>query len=111
MARPQTLCWDCRNATEKDCEWARYFKPVPGWEAEKTKMKTGEASYIVYDCPRFVRDSWRAGEFRTKEEYDDAEIKREKNRINNEENKRKRLEQAKKVIHENGLKITGEDDD
>ena len=103
MARVQSICWDCRNSTEKECEWSRDFQPVEGWEAEEKKMKNGDTSYIVFRCPKFIRDSWRYGEFRTKKEFDEAERKREENRIKNEARKQRLLEQAKQTLRENGF--------
>lgn len=60
-----TLCWDCRNATDKDkCPWAGKSIPVPGWVATHNKLKVvgkgGDAvdSYHVTSCPLFDRDSF-----------------------------------------------------
>ena len=57
-----TLCWDCKNVYG-DCEWSKSFKPVPGWVVRKTRhdKKYGDLafdSFKVYDCPKFVRDSY-----------------------------------------------------
>ena len=61
----QTLCWDCANATG-GCSWSNHWehKPVDGWNAIKTKIKVHNptqnekisTSYIVIDCPEFLRD-------------------------------------------------------
>ena len=59
---PQSICWDCRNATEKGCVWAALFEPVEGWDAEKTKN-----GYLVKGCPEFDRDSYEGGAYRPKE--------------------------------------------
>lgn len=48
------LCWDCINAVpdgKHGCPWSNYFKPVEGWEAEKTDI-----SYHITSCPLFERD-------------------------------------------------------
>lgn len=52
-----TLCWACKLVGKSICEWDREFKPVPGWEAEETKIwisHIGEymASYRVISCPK-----------------------------------------------------------
>ena len=67
----QTLCWDCRNSTERECEWSLNFQPVPGWEAVESYKKEYGKTYIVRKCPKFVRDSWHYGNYRTKEDYKD----------------------------------------
>lgn len=55
-----TLCWTCKKATGGgDCPWANHFKPVDGWDATPTYIKTVgkvEPSYIVNECPLFERD-------------------------------------------------------
>ena len=59
--KERTLCWDCVNATGK-CSWSDYWEhsPVPGWEAEPTKLKINDGtycdSYIVKRCPLFEPD-------------------------------------------------------
>ncbi len=56
----ETLCWSCANACG-GCEWSqKKAKPVPGWTAEKTKIrldkgKTSE-SYLVIKCPKYKPD-------------------------------------------------------
>ena len=57
-----TLCWDCARATGK-CPWSDRLVPVKGWVAEKTKPSNSKpyVSYIVRECPGFVRDALRAG--------------------------------------------------
>ena len=57
---PQTLCWCCARATGF-CRWSAYLRPVPGWKAEPTKKNTAESSFMVYECPQFVRDAVRNG--------------------------------------------------
>lgn len=62
-----TLCWKCANAVPnregtRGCSWSKEFKPVEGWDAEKTVLFTGywnskrfgTDSYIVKSCPEFV---------------------------------------------------------
>ena len=59
-----TLCWHCKNAYCK-CDWSKNFKPIKNWVAEKTiiinsfseKEKHITNSYIVKECPYYVRDS------------------------------------------------------
>ena len=62
--KKNTLCWKCRNAVPDyksgvGCEWSRYFKPVPGWTAERGDISIGKnkrlISYCVIDCPKFER--------------------------------------------------------
>ena len=61
-----TLCWDCQNAL-LGCEWSREFKPVKGWNAIPTKIAMSYSadgtketrtidSYLVYECPKFIKD-------------------------------------------------------
>lgn len=64
----QTLCWKCENAYG-GCPWTEVdnitnrikFQPVPGWKAEKmhlklyTENKNGDYSYLVYECPLFIK--------------------------------------------------------
>lgn len=62
----QTLCWSCQRATnspELGCPWSRINgTPVDGWTATKTiirnpkKERRGTASYVVRECPLFLRD-------------------------------------------------------
>ena len=65
----QTLCWNCANATG-GCSWSEYgtFQPVEGWTAERRDIrnKFGEdiESYIVIDCPEFIRDAQAGGSVR-----------------------------------------------
>lgn len=51
-----TLCWDCGNACG-GCSWSKEFIPVEGWEARPVKQTCGNQSYIVFECPQFVRDA------------------------------------------------------
>ena len=65
----QTLCWDCANATGGS-NWSDHWKhsPVKGWNAIKTKLKwnyeANDCSYIVLECPEFIRDSENYGQRR-----------------------------------------------
>ena len=61
-----TLCWECKMATG-GCRWSNRLKPVVGWNAIRTKGKTG-VSYIVLDCPDFVRDAICYGTKRYRED-------------------------------------------
>ena len=64
--RMQTLCWDCANACV-GCSWSRQFLPVKGWKATRTYGKTFD-SYIVHECPEFVRDAYQGGVKRYKKQ-------------------------------------------
>ncbi len=105
MASPQTICWSCQNATRKGCEWASEFMPVDGWEAEESFKKGAGKTYIVHTCPKFIRDSWHYGQYRTKAEYMKYLATKEKNKRKKEEQKRRKLEEAKKLVKANGIKI------
>lgn len=61
-----TLCWDCARATG-GCSWSDSLQPVEGWNAVETKKNTLFQSYIVRDCPLFIRDAIRGGSARYKE--------------------------------------------
>lgn len=52
-----TLCWECDLVGKRLCEWDRELKPVPGWEAEETRLWVShqgkyEKSYRVINCPK-----------------------------------------------------------
>ena len=57
-----TLCWGCKNACG-GCAWSRDFKPVEGWEADKTTVKCDNGivyrSYHVKSCPEYNPDDKR----------------------------------------------------
>lgn len=59
-----TLCWDCANACF-GCSWSRYFEPVEGWVATPTQGKVSD-SFIVHQCPQFIRDAYEGGTKRMK---------------------------------------------
>ena len=67
--RKRTICWDCEKACG-DCSWTDYNeqKPVKGWTAIRNDLKhkdgTGVESYLVTDCPEFVRDAYNGGQQR-----------------------------------------------
>ena len=63
----ETLCWNCRNAGG-GCAWSRRFSPVPGWNAVQTWNDDIGLSYVVRECPLFVRDADLAGQKRLSEE-------------------------------------------
>ena len=79
----QTLCWDCANATG-GCSWADHgdHTPVNGWTAKETTLKCHSpssnnettSSFIVIDCPEFIRDAEGHGARRIgeKEKIDEA---------------------------------------
>jgi hypothetical protein len=53
-----SLCWECIKAYG-ECSWAKEFKPVKGWNAEPTKVKSKESnynSYHVISCPEYQPD-------------------------------------------------------
>ncbi len=65
-----TKCWDCALACGgtiggTSCPWARRLRPVPGWLAEAAKIKFGTRlmsdTFIVIDCPLFIRDGYNGG--------------------------------------------------
>ena len=73
----QTLCWDCANATG-GCSWADHHDhtPVDGWDAVETQIRSHSpssigqttTSYIVLDCPEFIRDAKGHGLVRINEQ-------------------------------------------
>ena len=69
METRYTICWDCKRAIG-ECRWSSSLKPVKGWTAEKTKSKCGGDSYVVIDCPEFIRDAYNMGLKRYKGEPD-----------------------------------------
>lgn len=106
-AAKQTLCWDCENSWTGDCEWSRHLKPVPGWEAEETKKQTIGKTYCVIECPKFKRDSWKYGEYRTIEEYAEylsAKEKRDKQAAEREERRREQAHYHRKPDERPGVK-------
>lgn len=55
------LCFHCDNACG-GCSWSREFKPVPGWTAEPTQLRTDGgtgtcSSYHITFCPEFCGDA------------------------------------------------------
>ena len=69
---PETLCWDCQRAV-KQCPWSARFQPVPGWDAEPTRIATAFGtipSFHVKSCPMHVPDPEGSNE----EEDDGEEI-------------------------------------
>lgn len=54
-----TLCWDCKNACG-GCRWSDSLIPVKGWKATPTYNKC-QTSYIVKECPEFIRDAQGGG--------------------------------------------------
>lgn len=58
--RADSLCWKCKRAYGL-CSWSHRFKPVKGWEAERTILMGGKGifaveSYDVKKCPLFIQD-------------------------------------------------------
>ena len=52
-ACPDSLCWDCKNATG-GCEWSQSFTPVDGWEAIPRTIRDDD-SFLVIKCPKFEK--------------------------------------------------------
>ncbi len=55
MKKPETLCFHCDQFF---CSWRQYARPVDGWKAVPTKIKSGKQyadSCIVFRCPKFQR--------------------------------------------------------
>ena len=57
------ICIDCKKAFG-GCPWSESFKPVPGWEAQKTVIRNnwkspGTETYHITACPLFDRDEQR----------------------------------------------------
>lgn len=61
-----TLCWDCKLAMVGGCSWTNLEmqKPVRGWKAIKTGM-----GYRVLSCPKFERETYGYGRYRTADDY------------------------------------------
>lgn len=65
-----TLCWTCQRAVRLEiegirCPWSHDFKPVPGWDAEFNRRRTGTnpggvaaymETYHVRSCPLYLKD-------------------------------------------------------
>ena len=63
VVKPQTICWNCKNAVGGGCSWFTDYTPVEGWEAVKTELRGGYydyESYLVQHCPEFVDDRRKA---------------------------------------------------
>lgn len=63
MGRLNTLCWRCNKSCGgiDGCSWFNGFKPVPGWNAMATIIKSPNSnktidSFEVVDCPQFEQD-------------------------------------------------------
>ena len=59
-AKPRdTLCWHCKRSGRSTCSWDRWFKPVPGWTADKYALNVTTRivdSYVVRACPLFEEE-------------------------------------------------------
>lgn len=60
-AKPyEQKCITCAKALG-DCSWSRKYdpQPVPGWDAQPTKISVGTnryiQSYAIHDCPLYVK--------------------------------------------------------
>ena len=75
--KPKTICWDCANACG-GCSWSDHWKhkPVEGWNAVRNDLHNKDGavieSYIVYECPEFVRDSVGYGQHRVRRNQDEG---------------------------------------
>ena len=75
--KPRTLCWDCANACG-GCSWSDHWlhTPIEGWTAIRNDLKTKEGetteSYIVFECPEFIRDGTGFGSQRFRREIDEG---------------------------------------
>lgn len=59
--KSHTICWDCANACG-NCSWSS-VQPVPvsGWVAKPIFKQKSSGSFIVYECPLFIRDAVDGG--------------------------------------------------
>ena len=57
-----SLCWDCKRATG-GCPWSDKLKPIKGWKAIAIGKTTSRpySTYLVEECPGFVRDAIGGG--------------------------------------------------
>ena len=75
--KPHSICWDCANACG-ECSWSDHWKhePVNGWNAIRNDLKTKEGdtteSYIVIECPEFIRDAYGYGAERKRRTDDEG---------------------------------------
>ena len=73
-----TLCWDCAKACG-GCSWTEYYSqtPVDGWVADKRILRMDNYkfcyTYVVRQCPEFVRDAAGGGIYR----YRDGKVIRD----------------------------------
>lgn len=60
MQNKQSLCWSCARFCG-NCSWSADFKPVKGWEAKPTIIRSDgmdeTESYHVINCPLFKDDT------------------------------------------------------
>lgn len=56
-----TICWECAKACG-GCSWSEYavYEPVPGWKALPGKIQEID-TWVVLECPEFVRDAEPGG--------------------------------------------------
>ena len=60
--RKESLCWECYRSThfkEFPCPWAHKFIPVDGWNATPTVRNGGGDSFLVKECPIYMKDRRR----------------------------------------------------
>ena len=71
MSKESTKCWECAKACGGCC-WSDHWQhtPVPGWIATETTVRLKkdmfEKSYLVIDCPEFIRDGTGGGLYRVR---------------------------------------------
>lgn len=54
----ETKCWTCKNSSG-GCSWSRGFRPVEGWDADRTVIKGKEGyveSFLVKECPMYEKE-------------------------------------------------------
>ena len=89
------LCWDCKNAC-CGCSWSLAGEPIPGWTAKPTINKDGMKSYLVTDCPEFVRDAYNGGTSRNPPLTDEEKARqKEERRIRYNERSRAKYRRIK----------------
>lgn len=54
--KDNSICWCCEKSCTAECSWSREFIPVDGWTAEPWKTANGVDSFLVRECPEFVKE-------------------------------------------------------
>ena len=62
MTTRMSICWDCKKAIGQ-CPWSQRLVPVKGWKAIKISPTATKpyGTYLVQECPGFVRDAYDGG--------------------------------------------------